>query len=96
MRKRCDTWLYGTDLHWSLPYPRKILHNLHFFHAQAWRHAVKVLVKGLSRLLNLHWNLRLFVKVLVMAMNLHRDLKLVVKVVTVVKVFGGIRKKNSV
>ena len=61
---------------------------------------MKVWVKVSVNLMNLHsfhtQTRNRSVKVPPMTKNLHGILKLTVKVVTVVKVFGRIRKKNSV
>ena len=60
---------------------------------------MKVLVKVLAMKRNLHRSHSRIqgktVKVFPKTQNLHGILKLTVKVVTVVKVFSGIRKKNS-
>jgi hypothetical protein len=99
-RRRCGTWPYDTDFHWMSLHPMKIFHILHNLHTQAWSHAVKVLVKVLKEKQNLHSYLPQIqsrsVKVCPANKNLHRILRLIVKVVTVVKVFGEIRKKKSV
>jgi len=63
VRKRCDTWPSETDLHQSHPYPGRNRHNLHDLHAQARSYTVKVFVKVLVKLKNLHEVLKLTVKV---------------------------------